>query len=93
MILGTETMAKMGVVLDFQTKSITIDQISLKMTDLINDFSDSKSLMNLFKLREQLEPSSTREATNRAVEILDAKYEKTNLAKVVNDHCQHLSSP
>ena len=90
MILGTETMTKMGVILDFQEKSITIDQISLKMKDLI-DFSSSKSLNDLIK--ERLEPSSTREATNRAVEILDATYEKANLAKVVHDHCPHLASP
>ncbi len=63
MILGTETMAKMGVVLDFQEKSIAIDQISLKMKDLINNFLDSKSLNNLFKLKEQLEPSSAKELT------------------------------
>ncbi|MCP4747140.1 MAG: hypothetical protein GY874_13520 [Desulfobacteraceae bacterium] len=82
-------MSKMGVILDFQTKSITIDQISLKMKDL-KAISDSKSLNNLIK--ETLEPSSMREATNRVVEILDAMYKKANLAKVVHDHCGHLSS-
>ena len=50
MILGTKTMSKMGVILDFQDKSITIDQISLKMKDLV-DFSGSKSLNDLIKER------------------------------------------
>ena len=35
----------MGVVLDFKEKTITVDQISLKMKDLY-DFLDSKSLMD-----------------------------------------------
>ncbi len=43
MILGVETISKMGVVFDFQTESITIDQISLKMKDL-KAILDSKSL-------------------------------------------------
>ena len=81
----------MGVVLDFKEKSITIDQISLKMKDL-HDFLDSKSLMDLLKLKVPPEPTSTCEATNHAVEILDTTYEKANLAKVVHDHCHHLSS-
>ncbi len=34
MILGTKTMSKMGVVLNFKEKFITINQISLKMKDL-----------------------------------------------------------
>ena len=48
MMLGTKTISKMGVILNFQDKSITIDQISLKMKDLI-DFFYSKSLNDLIK--------------------------------------------
>ena len=36
MILGTKPMAKMGVILDFEDKSIIVDQISLKMKSLTN---------------------------------------------------------
>ena len=40
----------------------------------------------------ELEPISTREATKRATEILDATYEKADLAAVVNDNCGHLTA-
>ena len=39
-----------------------------------------------------MEPISTREATKRAVTILDAKYEKADLAEIVSDNCNHLDS-
>ena len=42
MILGTKTMSRMGVVLNFKEKSIMIDQISLKMKDL-HDFRIPKA--------------------------------------------------
>ena len=41
--------------------------------------------------REFLEPTSTREATSRAVEILDANYEKADLSKIIYDTCNHLT--
>ena len=37
------------------------------------------------------EPISTKEATKRTIEILDANYEKANLPEVVKDTCGHLS--
>eukprot|EP00804_Cyclotella_cryptica_P017652 CCRYP_006766-RA/>CCRYP_006766-RA protein AED:0.67 eAED:0.49 QI:0/0/0/1/0/0/2/0/211 len=37
------------------------------------------------------EPRSTEEATQRAVHILDAKYEKADLQSVVDTNCPHLS--
>ncbi len=37
-ILGSNTMKELGIVLDFQTKEITLDEISLPMRD-INKFS------------------------------------------------------
>ena len=42
--------------------------------------------------RKHLEPTSTQDATKRVVEILDAKYEKANLAEIINDSCGYLSS-
>ena len=30
-------------------------------------------------------------ATKRTTKILDAKYQKTNLPRMVNDNCKHLS--
>ena len=89
LILGVETMSKLGIVLDFGEKMITIDQIKLPMKP-IKSFKGVKNL-NDFQ-RKHLEPSSTLDATKRVIEILDAKYEKANLAEIVNDSCGHLSS-
>ena len=38
------------------------------------------------------EPKSTQEATDRVIHILDAKYEKADLQKIVTDNCSHLTS-
>ena len=64
----------MGIILDFQDKSITINKISLNMKYLT--FFYSNSLNDLIIVKEKVEPSSMRKATNRAVEILDATYKK-----------------
>ena len=58
------------------------------MKDL--DFYRNEKLLNEIT-KDHLEPASMREATKRVVKILDSKYEKANLAEVVNEHCQHLS--
>ena len=78
MILGVKTMSKMGVIFDFQTKSITIDQISLKM----NFFLDSKSLNNL--MIETLDPSAMYRTTNHAVE---QKWSTTTVEYCVAQAC------
>ncbi len=36
------------------------------------------------------EPVSTRTATKRVVEILDAKYEKADLTAIIRENCSHL---
>ena len=88
LIIGIETMTKLGVVLNFDDKMITIDQQTLPMRTF-------ESISNLKQLRSQFkaftEPISMLEATNRAVTILDAKYEKANLPQVVNVNCKHLT--
>ena len=43
-------------------------------------------------LHEHLEPKSTAEATHRAVEILDASYEKADLPSIVNECAKHLTT-
>ena len=89
-IIGIKTMARLGIVLDFEEKAITIDRIKLEMRPLKN-LGDSKAINNLY--REHIEPNSMREATNRVLEILDANYQKANLAEIVNDYSNHLSVP
>ena len=71
LILGIETMSRLGIILDFEEKAITIDKIKLKMRPL-QQLSDFNKLNNLYI--EHIEPTSTRETTNRVLEILDANY-------------------
>ena len=88
LIIGVKSMINMGVILDFKTKKVTLDEITLDMEPL-EAFPDQHTLNSTY--RAYLEPASTREATNRAVEILDANYKKADLLEVVNTHCTHLN--
>jgi len=88
MIIGIETMQDLGIILDFSNNQITLDGATIPMRPL-RSCMDQKVLNNLFK--EFIEPSSTKEATERITRILDAKYEKADLPKVVQDNCAHLS--
>lgn len=89
MILGIHTLVKLGVILDFHTQSITIDGQTLPMRSMhsLKDYSKLCKQMEKYK-----EPASTRDATKRAVRILDAKYEKADLPKVVQETCEHLTT-
>ena len=89
LIIGVQSLANLGCILDFASKSLTIDSVQLPMRPQ-DSFMDPKTLRTQFK--EFLEPVSMREATNRAVKILDSKYEKANLEEVVQTICTHLSS-
>ena len=71
------------IVLDFQTKQITIDEIILPMRN-INSLASTK-IEKAWSVNNSLahEPVSTKNATQRVVEILDANYEKADLQAVV----------
>ena len=56
----------------------------------LKSLKDTNSLNNFH--RDHLEPMATREETKQTVEILDAKYEKANLAEIVSEYRGHLSS-
>ena len=87
-ILGVKSLAKIGTVLNFAKNTITIDKVELPMRPH-DEFLNIKAINAQF--RELLEPTAMREATNRAVEILDAKYEKSDLALIIAQNCTHLS--
>jgi hypothetical protein len=93
LIIGKQTMHNLGIKLDFQEKTITIDEILLPMRDII--YLQLK-LRITRALRENTcfaqEPISTRNATKRVVEILDAKYEKADLPAIIKDNCSHLTT-
>jgi hypothetical protein len=76
LIIGKQTMHNLGVKLDFQEKTITIDKILLPMRNIVNLQLKPRITR---ALRENIcfaqEPISTRSATKPMVKILDAKYE------------------
>ena len=91
LILGCKTMKEIGIVLDFRTKKITIDEIILPMRD-INSLTTSK-LERIWAVNNSMvqEPPSMHEATQRVIHILDTKYEKADLQSVVSANCTNLS--
>ena len=91
LILGCKTIKKLGIVLDFQTKEITIDHIILPMRDInsLTRLSMDKTLAN--KNSMAYKPQSTQEVTTCLVPILDTKYEKADFQSAVNTNCNQLS--
>jgi hypothetical protein len=92
LIICKQTLHEIGAVLDFKEKTITIDSILLPMRNIVNlqlKPSVNRGLRhNTYKAQE---PVSTRNATKRVIEILDAKYDKANLRAIVRDNCSHLT--
>ena len=85
-------MNELGIILDFNTKEITIDRIKFPMQsiDKFPTFNEEALGYNNSLAKNQ-EPKSTVLATQRIVKIWDAKYEKANLPEVVENNCSHLS--
>ncbi len=93
LIIGKQTMHNLGLVLDFQEKTITIDEILLPMRSITNLQLKSRITR---ALRENTcfaqEPISTQSAPKREEEILDAKYENADLPAIVSENCSHLTA-
>jgi hypothetical protein len=93
LIIGKQTMHDLGVKLDFQMKTIIIDEILLPMRNIVNLQLKPRITR---ALRENTcfaqEPINTRSATKRIVEILDAKYEKADLTAIIKENCSHLTA-
>ncbi len=87
LIIGKQTMHDLGVKLDFQERTITIDEILLPMRNIDNLQLKPRITR---ALRENTcfakEPISTRSATRRMVKILDAKYEKADLPAIIREN-------
>ena len=66
-------MKELGIELDFKSKTITIDEITLPMRNI--DLLQSSSTLHALKPNTSLakEPLSTLDATKRVTHILDAK--------------------
>ncbi len=98
LILGSNTLKELGIVLDFRTREIILDDLSLPMRD-INKLKTRATVEQDWTMTNSIyqemskEPRSMLEATKRLIHILDAKYEKANLRAIVTDNCIHLSNP
>ncbi len=93
LIIGKQTMHNLGVKLDFQERTITIDKILLPMRNIANLQLKPRITR---ALRENTcfaqEPISTCSSTRRMVKILDAKYEKADLPAIIRENCLHLTA-
>jgi hypothetical protein len=67
LILGCKTMKELGIVLDFRTNEITMDQVILPMRDINNLTSPSMDKAWAVNNSMALEPHSTQEVTERVV--------------------------
>ncbi len=79
--------------MNFQEKTITIDEILLPMRNIVNLQLKPRITR---ALRENIcfaqEPISTCSATKHMVKILDATYEKADLPAIIRDDCSHLTA-
>ena len=92
LIIGCNSMEKLGIVMDFKAKSITIDEIIFPMRN-INSLTDRSKVKEAWAISNALahEPISTELTTQRAVKILDTYYKKADLQAVVTN-CTQLNS-
>ena len=87
LILGVKTLEKLGIILNFEDRNITVDKITLPMRTMESLLSPQ----NVWAIyNEALEPLVPKAETKRTTRILDAKYEKADLHKIVGDQCKHL---
>jgi hypothetical protein len=84
LIIGKQRMHNLGVVLDFQEKTIKIDKILLPMSNITN-LQLKPSIIRALRQNTCFaqEPISICSATKRVVEFSDAKYEKTVLPAII----------
>ena len=97
-IMGNITLKELGIVIDFRTKEIALDDISLPMRD-INKLKTRATIERAWTMNNSIyqdmskEPQSTLKATKRLIHTLDAKSKKENLRAIVTDTCTHLNNP
>ena len=91
LIIGTKSMEEFGIILDFVSKEITIDQMKLPMQTL-KRIKNPKRRFLIYKQVYYNEPIAIEEISKQKIRILDAKYEKANLSQIVNEKCKQLTS-
>ncbi len=92
LIPGVKTMKKYGIILDFEDKMITVDEVKLPMQNI--NYLRGSSTLHALKLNHSLamKPHSKQDATKRVMWILDDKNKKADLQSIVRDNCKHLSA-
>ncbi len=85
LILGCNSMETLGIVMDFKTKTITINEIILPMRN-IESLTNKSKVKEAWALSNSLshERISTEQATQLAMKIFDASYKKGDLQAVVD---------
>jgi hypothetical protein len=75
LIIGCNSMEKLGIVIDFKAKTITIHEIILPMRSIAN-LTDKSKVKEAWAISNALahKPISTELATQHALKILDANY-------------------
>ncbi len=93
LIIGKQMMHEIGVKLDFQERTITMDNILLPMRNITNLQLKSRITRALREtpvmLKSQLALAIS---TKRVVDIADAKYEKADLPAIIRQNCSHLTA-
>ena len=84
MVIGRDLLNDLGVILDFKKSLVNWEGIDIPMRDFqkLKDLKMSTDEVNAI-IKGSAEPLITEQATERMVRILDSKYEKANLSKVV----------
>ena len=88
MILGRDVLKSLGIVLNHATETITWDDASIPMKTTSAQPAESFHI----KDPEGVDDMVGQIAGDRYKTILEAKYEKANLRKEVEDNCLHLKS-
>ena len=82
-------MQELGVLIDFQTKTVSWEGIRITMCDFFADTQPYRELHMI--LQQSTEPPSVTEQTGRTVRILDAHYEAADLRSICLERAVHLS--
>ena len=80
MMIGRDLMQELGVLIDFQTKTVSWEGICVTMRDFIADTQPYRELHMI--MQQSTEPPSVKEQTDRTVRILDAYYEAADLRSI-----------
>jgi hypothetical protein len=93
LITGKQTLHNLGVLLDFNEKTIQIDKILLPMWNIAN-LQFNPSIARVLRLNTCLtqKPISTHSSTKHVVEVLDAKCEKPDLPAIVRKNYSHIKT-